>query len=106
LRASRTIDRRSPRMVKRRNSRYKAFQWGAARRLPIDCTPQPAPPMLHAPPGRTRLRRAWATRNPKGRFVCVFQPIVDGRFSRTWTAFQADRGRRFSLIVDDCGARE
>ena len=33
-------------MVKRRNSRYKAFDWGAPRRVPIDCTPQPAGPML------------------------------------------------------------
>jgi hypothetical protein len=56
-------------MVKRRNSRYKAFQWGAPRRVPIDCTPQPAPPMLVAPPGRTRLRRAWSKSNPSGSFV-------------------------------------
>jgi hypothetical protein len=72
LRASRTINRRSPRMVKRRNSRYKAFQWGAPRRVPIDCTPQSAPPMHTAPPGRTRLRqarRAWSRSNPNGRFI-------------------------------------
>jgi hypothetical protein len=42
---------------------------------------------------------------------CVFQTIVDGRFSRSWTAFQMDvdgvsdgRGRRFRLIVDDVSA--
>jgi hypothetical protein len=56
-------------MVKRRNSRYKAFAWGAPRRVPIDCTPQTAPPMLVAPPGRTRLRRAWSKSNPSGSFV-------------------------------------
>jgi len=27
---------------------------------------------------------------------CVFQPIVDGHFRRSWTVFQADRRRRFS----------
>ena len=27
--------------------------------------------------------------------VCVFQPNVDARFRRSWTAFQADRRRRF-----------
>jgi len=56
-------------MVKRRNSPYKPFQWGAPRRVPIDCTPQLAPPMLVAPPGRTRLRRAWSKSNPGGEFV-------------------------------------
>jgi hypothetical protein len=69
LRASRTLHRQSPRMVKRRNSRYQAFRWGAPRRVPIDCTPQQEPPMLIAPPGRTRLRRAWSKRNPGGVFV-------------------------------------
>jgi hypothetical protein len=56
-------------MVKRRNSRYKAFDWGAPRRVPIDCTPQPAGPMLVAPPGRTRKRRMWRPNNPGGQFV-------------------------------------
>lgn len=59
-------------MVKRRNSRYQAFQWGAPRRVPIDFTPQPAPPMQAAPPGRTRLRQArqaWSKANPNGTFV-------------------------------------
>ena len=56
-------------MVKRRNSRYKAFDWGAPRRVPIDCTPQAAPPMQVAPLGRTRKRRAWANSNPNGLFV-------------------------------------
>jgi hypothetical protein len=56
-------------MVKRRNSRYKAFQRGAPRRAPIDCTPHLAPPMLAAPPGRTRLRRIWSTSSPGGGFV-------------------------------------
>jgi hypothetical protein len=65
LRATRTINKRSPRMVKRRNSRYKAFAWGAPRRVPIDCTPQPADPMQ----GRTRKREMWSPSNPKGAFV-------------------------------------
>jgi hypothetical protein len=56
-------------MVKRRNSRYKAFDWGAPRRVPIDCTPVPAGPMVVAPLGRTRKRRVWSVRNPEGRFV-------------------------------------
>lgn len=29
------------------------------------------------------------------RQACVFQPNVDARFRRSWTAFQADRRRRF-----------
>jgi len=45
--------------------------------------------------------------------VCVFQPIVDAHFSRSWTAIQPSvdavsehRGRRFTVIVDDWGARK
>jgi hypothetical protein len=56
-------------MVKRRNSRYKPFDWGAPRRVPIDCTPQPAGPMLAPPLGRTRKRRMWSPNNPQGQFV-------------------------------------
>jgi hypothetical protein len=56
-------------MVKRRNSRYKAFAWGAPRRVPIDWTPAPAGPMHVAPPGRTRKKRAWSLGNPGGAFV-------------------------------------
>jgi hypothetical protein len=72
LRASRTINRSSPRMVKRRNSRHKAFQWGTRRRVPIDPTPKAAGPMRVAPPGRTRLRQArrpWSADNPCGNFL-------------------------------------
>ena len=32
---------------------------------------------------------------------CVFQPNVDAVSNRTWTAFQTERGRCFSVIVDD-----
>ena len=56
-------------MVKRRNSRYKAFNWGAPRRVPIDCTPRQAPPMHTAPLGRTRKRRLWAKNNPNESFA-------------------------------------
>ncbi len=45
--------------------------------------------------------------------ACVFQPIVDAHFSRSWTAIQPSvdavsehRGRRFTVIVDDWGARK
>jgi hypothetical protein len=55
-------------MVKRRNSRYKAFAWGAPRRVPIDCTPTPAAPMPPAPRGRSRRQRAWSPENPRGEF--------------------------------------
>jgi hypothetical protein len=56
-------------MVKRRNSRYKAFAWGAPRRVPIDWTPSPAGPMQVAPLGRIRKERAWSSSNPNGRFA-------------------------------------
>ena len=56
-------------MVKRRNSRYKAFDWGAPRRVPIDATPAPAGPMQQAPPGRKLKRRMWSSKNPSGRFI-------------------------------------
>jgi len=69
LRATRTLNRRSPRMVKRRNSRYRAFDWDAPRRVPIDATPAPAGPMQRAPPGRTRKKRLWSPRNPGGVFI-------------------------------------
>lgn len=55
-------------MVKRRNSRYKAFAWGAPRRVPIDCTPAPAGPMQTAPRGRSPRQRAWSPENPDGTF--------------------------------------
>jgi len=56
-------------MAKRRNSRYKAFDWGAPRRVPIDAMPAPAGPMQHAPPGRTPKRRMWSLKNPSGAFI-------------------------------------
>jgi len=56
-------------MVKRRNSRYKAFDWGAPRRVPIDATPAPAGPMQQAPPGRKLKRRMWSSKNPSGIFI-------------------------------------
>jgi hypothetical protein len=56
-------------MVKRRNSRYQAFAWGAPRRVPIDCTPAPAGPMQFAPLGRTRKPRLWSLQNPGGAFI-------------------------------------
>jgi len=69
-------------MVKRRNSRYQAFQWGAPRRVPIDCTPQSAPPMRAAPPGRTRLRRAWSKGNPGGGLAIELNGVVLGGTTR------------------------
>jgi hypothetical protein len=56
-------------MVKRRNSRYQAFDWGAPRRVPIDATPAPAGPMQRAPPGRTRKMQLWSLTNPSGAFI-------------------------------------
>ena len=35
-----------------------------------------------------------------------FRLIVDGVSARSWTAFQSDRGRRFSEIVDDRGCAQ
>lgn len=55
-------------MVKRRNSRYKAFDWGAPRRVPIDCTPAPAEPMATPLAGRMRKKRLWSLQNPGGVF--------------------------------------
>jgi hypothetical protein len=57
-------------MVKRRNSRYKAFAWGAPRRVPIDCTPTPADPIAVTPQGRTRRQRTlWSPQTPSGSFI-------------------------------------
>ena len=56
-------------MVKRRNSRYKAFQWGAPRRVPIDFTPAPAAPMNVGSWSRLRKQPAWSSDNPEGKFV-------------------------------------
>jgi hypothetical protein len=56
-------------MVKRRNSRYKAFDWGALRRVPIDCTPQPLPPMGLADTKKARRAKLWSIANPSGSFV-------------------------------------
>jgi hypothetical protein len=35
-----------------------------------------------------------------------FRLIVDGVSAGSWTAFQSDRGRRFSVIVDDRGCAQ
>ena len=35
-----------------------------------------------------------------------FRLIVDGISAGSWTAFQTDRGRRFSVIVDDGGGAQ
>jgi len=35
-----------------------------------------------------------------------FRLIVDGVSAGSWTAFQSDRGRRFSEIVDDRGCAQ
>jgi hypothetical protein len=48
LRATQTLNRRSPRMVKRRNSPYKSHDRGANTRVLMDCTPHAAPPMAAA----------------------------------------------------------
>ena len=55
-------------MVKRRNSRYKAFAWGAPRRVPIDCTPAPAEPIQLAPWSRKRKQPMWSPQTPNGAF--------------------------------------
>jgi hypothetical protein len=39
MHATRTIDKHSPRMVKRRNSPYKSFDRQLPRRVDIDCRP-------------------------------------------------------------------
>ena len=59
-----------------------------------------------------RCAREIAEVHMTARDTCAFQPIVDGRFSRSWTAFQTNvdaasdhRGRRFNVIVDDPASR-
>ena len=44
LHATHTLNRRSPRMVKRRNSPYASHDRTARTRVPIDCTPCMVPP--------------------------------------------------------------
>ncbi len=56
LRATRTLNRRSPRMVKRRNSPYASHNRNLPIRVPIDCTPT----ILAAAPPRVRATRAKA----------------------------------------------
>lgn len=56
LRATRTLNRRSPRMVKRRNSPYASHNRNLPIRVPIDCTPI----ILAATPPRVRAARAKA----------------------------------------------
>jgi hypothetical protein len=53
LRATRTLNRRSPRMVKRRNSPYASHNRNLPIRVPIDCTPVTVGPM----PRRRRERQ-------------------------------------------------
>jgi len=70
LRATQTHDRRSPRMVKRRNSPYASHDPDAPTRVPIDCTPQtvPAMPVSAAKPN-ARAKKAWSPTNPVGSFL-------------------------------------
>ena len=72
LRATRTLNRRSPRMVKRRNSPYASHDRTAKTGVPIDCTPSMVP--TDPPAGTDRPRVAspaglWSVRNPLGRFA-------------------------------------
>ena len=65
-RATRTLHKRSPRMVKRRNSPYASHDRNARTQVPIDCTPAMLGPM----PRRTTAQRApprfWSPDNPSG----------------------------------------
>jgi hypothetical protein len=67
-RATRTLNRRSPRMVKRRNSHYAPHDRTAATRIPMDCTPR----TLTEPPGTPMPRAAriqlWSPTYPQGGF--------------------------------------
>jgi hypothetical protein len=49
LRATRTLERRNPRMVKRRHSPYACFDRHARRRVPIDCWPSLLEPLSTHP---------------------------------------------------------
>jgi hypothetical protein len=70
LRATRTLNRRSPRMVKRRNSPYAPHDKAAKTRVQIDVTPGIVPRADGPPePARHRPPRMWSAGNPEGRFV-------------------------------------
>lgn len=70
LRATRTLNRRSPRMVKRRNSQYAPHDRQAPTRVPTDFTPTTVAP--REPTRRTRPPRKdlhlWSAANPGGQF--------------------------------------
>ena len=70
LRATRTLNRRSPRMVKRRNSPYAPHDKAARTRVPIDCTPGMVP-AADGPVGAARREpaRMWSANNPQGGFI-------------------------------------
>ncbi len=64
LHATRTLNRRSPRMVKRRNSPYASHDRNAKTRVPIDCTPQMAPIAAHR--GSSQGHRKEASQTSSG----------------------------------------
>lgn len=75
-------------MVKRRNSRYKAFAWGAPRRVPIDWTPQPAAP---CPSFNPRLATA-GTAGRAGATTTIVAVPAEHRDERTLNEFVLQRG--------------
>ena len=71
LRATRTVARRSPRMLKRRNSPYASYNPAKPRRVVLDCTPQLLPPgrLTKSKRPSAKAPPLWSPSNPSGLFM-------------------------------------
>jgi hypothetical protein len=68
LRATQTLNRRSPRMVKRRNSPYAPHDRTARIRVPMNCTPHALAPAEPRVKVVNRAAKPWSPNNPSGGF--------------------------------------
>ena len=82
-RATRTQGRRSPRMVKRRNSQYAPHDHTAATRVPMDCTPHPLTEQPGTPMPRAARTQLWSPAQPLGRFFIKQNSIGLGGAQRS-----------------------
>ena len=72
LRATQTLNRRNPRMVKRRNSPYASHDRTAKTNVPIYCTPCMVPAADAAVKARQHKPKPaglWSEKNPLGGFI-------------------------------------
>jgi hypothetical protein len=93
-------------MVKRRNSQYDTFYWGALRDRLIDPMAVAAATMPVAALGRTHKQRAWSASRPEERFVIQFNGIAPSVTRvRSRAAGEIRETSRWAIDTDEASTR-